>query len=75
MENYFWRDYEYGTPSRQCALTDDFYNSMIFLEVLDLLELIEVKPSWSGRPHDHIQIHIDGTDYDETFSLWVERFN
>jgi hypothetical protein len=74
MERRFWREYDM-VPGGVGPHTDDFMYSMKFLEVLDSLGLIEVRPNFSATAHDWVQINIDDIYYYEDIWLWIDRFN
>ena len=78
MEDRFYREYECSTIDNTLSgsgdLGDEFRSSLELLKVFDRLGFMRVHPDHGGRPHNHMNILIDGRHFSEHIIQWTRRF-
>lgn len=74
MEVKYWREYNMLPSGEDEEIARRFNRSMDLIRTFERFELVDVKVSTLGRPHDVVTLWVDGVWYDEEISVWIKRF-
>ena len=73
MESKWYCEYKM-VPSKMSKEADQYLSTLKFLQTLERLDLVDVKPLFVARPHDVVAIVVNEIVYDEPISYWIRRF-
>lgn len=73
MESKWYREYA-QVPSKMSKEADQYLSTLKFLQTLERVDLVDVKPLFAARPHDVVAIVVNEIVYDEPISYWIRRF-
>ena len=74
MDDMWYREYRHVPSGIDKVQERSYHVSLSMLQTLDRFGIMEVRPSFQGRPGDAMMIWVDGVFYNEILSVWVNRF-
>lgn len=72
MDKYFYFDYVMVPDNNGDG--ESLGVILKFMESLEKLSLMEVRPCFKGRPHNWMNIVVDEVEYDEDLEEFIARF-